>query len=78
MRRRSLAAHAGTCAAPSGAKGVVGHADDEGPAMITTTASVATEPTKPTPSRGSSMDDHPGMIVTHCREEPRQAPDLAK
>jgi transposase len=40
--------------------GVFGRADDEGPAMIA--APVATEPSKPPPSRGSSMDERPGLI----------------
>jgi transposase len=40
--------------------GVFGRADDEGPAMIA--APVATEPSKPTQSRGSSMDERPGLI----------------
>jgi transposase len=42
--------------------GVFGRADDEGPAMIAAPASVTPEPLKPSPSRGSSMDERPGLI----------------
>jgi transposase len=42
--------------------GVFGRADDEGPAMIAAPALVTPETTKPAPSRGSSMDERPGLI----------------
>ena len=42
--------------------GVFGRAEDEGPAMIAAPAPVTPEPSKPTPSRGSSMDERPGLI----------------
>lgn len=35
---------------------------DEGPAMIAAPAAVAPEPSRPAPSRGSSMDERPGLI----------------
>jgi transposase-like protein len=37
--------------------GVFGHAEDEGPAMIAAPMSVTPEPSKPAPSRVSSMDE---------------------
>ena len=42
--------------------GVFGRAEDEGPAMIAAAMPVAPEPSKPSPSRGSSMDERPGLI----------------
>jgi transposase len=42
--------------------GVFGRAEDEGPAMIAAPAPVTSEPTKPPSSRGSSMDERPGLI----------------
>ena len=42
--------------------GVFGRAKDEGPAMIAAPVPVTPEPSKPTPSRGSSMDERPGLI----------------
>ena len=42
--------------------GVFRSAEDEGPAMIAAPAPVTPDPTKPAPSRGSSMDERLGLI----------------
>ena len=42
--------------------GVFGRAEDEGPALITAPVPVTPEPSKPPSSRGSSMDERPGLI----------------